>query len=73
MKLNDRELDVLAYLAEGLSDKEIARIVDRPYATVRAQVRSACFKLKLNNRVKAAVWYVRNMEFPEVSMHPDPE
>jgi LuxR family maltose regulon positive regulatory protein len=52
--LTDRELDVLALLAQRLSDKEIAQcLVISPY-TVKTHTKNVFAKLNVNNRRQAA-------------------
>ncbi len=57
--LSARESQVLALLAEGLSNAEIATALGVASNTVRNQVRSILTKLGLRNRVQAAVYAVR--------------
>jgi len=57
--LSPREREVLALLAEGLSNAEIAEQMGIALNTVRNHVRSILEKLGLRNRVQAAVYAVR--------------
>lgn len=57
--LSPRERDVLALLAEGCSNAEIAAELGVALNTVRNHVRSILEKLHLQNRVQAAVYAVR--------------
>jgi len=57
--LSPRERDVLALLAEGYSNAEIAAELGVALNTVRNHVRSILEKLGLQNRVQAAVYAVR--------------
>jgi len=57
--LSAREGEVLALLAEGLSNAEIAAVLDIASNTVRNHVRSIMAKLGVRNRVQAAVYAVR--------------
>lgn len=57
--LSPREREVLVLLAEGLSNGEIAAELGVATNTVRNHVRSILEKLKLRNRVQAAVYAVR--------------
>lgn len=53
--LTKREREVLAYLGQGLSNKEIARVMDLQVATVKLHVGGVCKKLDANNRTQAAL------------------
>jgi DNA-binding NarL/FixJ family response regulator len=53
--LTRRELEVLTLLAEGFSNEEIAARMFISERTVRAHVTGIFAKLKVNNRVKAAL------------------
>ena len=57
--LTRRELEVLKLLAEGLSNDEIAARTFISERTVKAHVTSIFAKLKVNNRVKAALAIIR--------------
>jgi len=54
--LTDREKEVLRYVAEGLSNKEIAEIMYIGEGTVKKYLGNVLDKLHLNNRVQAAVY-----------------
>lgn len=47
---NDRELEVLRYVLLGLSNKEVARRLDRSPRTVDRYVEVVRFKLRAKNR-----------------------
>lgn len=68
--LSRRELEVLALLAEGCSNDEIANRAFISERTVRAHVTSIFAKLKVDNRVKAALAYLRLPPAPPVSPSP---
>ncbi|MFI6344223.1 response regulator [Streptomyces sp. NPDC050560] len=53
--LTAREREVLARLAEGLANSEIAALLDTSEGTVKATVRAVLAKLDCDNRVQAAV------------------
>jgi two-component system, NarL family, nitrate/nitrite response regulator NarL len=57
--LTPRERQVLALLADGFSNKLIARELDLSLGTVKVHVKHVLKKLKLRTRVEAAVWAVR--------------
>ncbi|RME33473.1 MAG: DNA-binding response regulator, partial [Thermoflexia bacterium] len=57
--LSAREREVLALLAEGLSNEEIAEELHIAVNTVRNHVRNILEKLGVRNRVQAAVYAVR--------------
>jgi two-component system nitrate/nitrite response regulator NarL len=54
--LTDREKEVLCYVAEGLSNKEIAERMYLGEGTVKKYLGNVLDKLQLNNRVQAAVY-----------------
>jgi len=54
--LSPRELEVLAHLAEGRSNKVIAQAMNISGETVRAHVKSIFRKAGLENRTQAALW-----------------
>ena len=50
-----RESEVLSYLLDGASNKEIARALDLQVVTVKLHVRGICRKLEAKNRTQAAL------------------
>ncbi|RFA29948.1 two-component system response regulator NarL [Alkalilimnicola ehrlichii] len=58
--LTARERQILACLAEGLSNKMVARKLDITEGTVKVHVKNLLKKLNLRSRVEAAVWAVNN-------------
>lgn len=56
--LTAREREILQYLAQGLSNKAIARELDISHDTVKLHVRHILAKLNLTSRVEAAVFAV---------------
>jgi len=57
--LTPREREVLALLATGLSNKEIAAALSISCWTVRAQLYRAYDKIGARNRTEAALWALR--------------
>jgi two-component system nitrate/nitrite response regulator NarL len=57
-QLTAREREILEYLAQGLSNKAIARELDISHDTVKLHVRHILAKLNLTSRVEAAVFAV---------------
>jgi DNA-binding NarL/FixJ family response regulator len=57
--LTERERDVLALLAKGLDNSEIARELYLSPTTVKRHVSAILAKLAVANRVQAAIWAVR--------------
>lgn len=55
-QLTSREEDVLDLLAEGGSNKNIARSLGISEATVKMHVKNILAKIRLKNRTQAAVW-----------------
>jgi len=58
--LTERERDVIALLAEGQSNKQIARELSISETTVKGHVANILGKLALADRTQAAVYAVRN-------------
>lgn len=58
--LTERERDVIALLAEGLSNKQIARDLSISETTVKGHVANILGKLELADRTQAAVYAVRH-------------
>lgn len=59
-RLSDRELQVLALVAEGSTNREIAKYVFLSEKTVRNYVSSILAKLKLSTRTEAAAYAVKH-------------
>lgn len=57
--LTRREVEVLAQLAHGLSNKEIAQALSISYETVKEHVQHILRKIGVADRTQAAVWAVR--------------
>lgn len=55
-KLSNREEDILKCLADGVSNKIIARKFDIAESTVKIHVKSILRKINVCNRTQAAVW-----------------
>ncbi len=53
--LTERELEVLQYVAEGKTNKEIAQILMITHHTVKAHVASIIRKVGVKNRLDAAL------------------
>lgn len=58
-RLSDRELDVLRLLCSGMDNARIAKVLSVSPTTVKKHVSRILAKLKVDNRVQAAVYAVR--------------
>ena len=58
--LTERERQVIALLAEGLSNKQIARTLSVSETTIKGHVANILSKLELQDRTQAAVYAVRH-------------
>lgn len=58
--LTQRESEVLRYLVQGLTNKEIAQVLEISYETVKEHVQHILRKVGVSDRTQAAVWAVRN-------------
>jgi two-component system nitrate/nitrite response regulator NarL len=58
--LTEREQEVLRCLAEGLSNKRIARALSITEGTVKVHVKNLLKKLSFRSRVEAAVWMAQH-------------
>jgi NarL family two-component system response regulator LiaR len=54
--LTPRELDVLRYIAQGMSNKQIAQKLSISTSTVRSHVSSVIRKLNMENRTQLAIY-----------------
>ena len=63
--LTQRELEVLRYIAVGMSKKEVAALVDLSVRTVDAHVRNIMSKLDLHDRVELARFAIREGIAPQ--------
>jgi two-component system nitrate/nitrite response regulator NarL len=59
----DREREILALLAAGRSNKEIARVLGISDATVKVHIKHVLRKLNLKSRLEAAVWALQHPQF----------
>jgi DNA-binding NarL/FixJ family response regulator len=58
--LTEREMEVLNFLAQGLTNKDIAQTMVLSVRTVEAHLRSVFGKLGVRSRTEAVLWAVRN-------------
>ncbi|MER5779699.1 response regulator transcription factor [Streptomyces sp. NPDC002039] len=58
--LTDREREVLSLIADGRSNREIARALVLSEKTVKTHVSNILMKLDLSDRTQAALWAVRH-------------
>jgi DNA-binding NarL/FixJ family response regulator len=59
-QLTDRELEVIKYIARGLSNREIATEMVISEKTVKTHVSNILGKLGVDDRTQAAIWAVKN-------------
>ena len=57
--LTEREREVLALVARGMSNKEVARQLSLSERTARSHVSNILTKLNLSSRTQAALWAIR--------------
>lgn len=57
--LSNREMEVLSYVTQGMSNKEIAMLLEISYQTVKNHVTSILRKLNVDDRTQAAVCALR--------------
>lgn len=60
--LTRTEMKVLYQISCGKSDKEISNNNSRSLNTIRSHIRNIYWKLKVNNRTKAAIIYHSEMK-----------
>ena len=58
-QLSQRELEILQCVAQGMSNKEIGARLSITEGTVKNHVHNALHKLKMDNRIQAAAYIVR--------------
>ncbi|MFJ9952534.1 response regulator [Kitasatospora sp. NPDC091207] len=63
--LTEREREVLGHIADGRSNREIARSLHLSEKTVKTHVSNILMKLDLADRTQAALWAVRHGEARE--------
>jgi len=63
-QLTEREREILDHLAQGMSNKAIAKTLDISYDTVKLHVRHILAKLNLSSRVEAAIFAVEHRVSP---------
>jgi DNA-binding CsgD family transcriptional regulator len=68
--VNARQLKTLELLAQGLSNRSIARRLDLAEETVKCHVRSLLDRLNVPNRTSLALWAIREGVVP---MHGRPQ
>jgi len=54
--LSDRDIQVLRFLAKGMSNKAIAKSLDMTEAAVKGHLKTLLRKISANNRTHAAIW-----------------
>ncbi|WP_245504198.1 response regulator transcription factor [Lichenihabitans psoromatis] len=68
-KLSDRELEILACLVAGNSNKVIARLCNISEATVKVHLKTILRKTEVVNRTQAAVWAINNVALNGAHSH----
>jgi DNA-binding NarL/FixJ family response regulator len=66
--LTDRELEVAALIAEGLTNKEVATRLRLSVRTAENHVLNVMNKLGLDNRAQVAAWFTRNLAAGDAPM-----
>ena len=59
--ISERELEVVSFVADGLSNREIAKELCLSEGTVRNYISNILDKLKLRDRTQLAVYYLKAM------------
>ena len=70
--LTAREREILCYVAQGMTNKGIARALDISHETVKLHVRRILAKLKVSSRVEAAVFAVEHGVTPRTATSQKP-
>ena len=63
--LTDREQEIAALVAQGLSNKEIAQALSVSANTVRSHISNILRKLKLANRTQLAIYFKEGVSFKD--------
>jgi DNA-binding NarL/FixJ family response regulator len=63
--LSEREIEVLRFLAQGLTNKDIAQTLFLSVCTVEAHLRNIFGKLGVRSRTEAALWATKHGYGPE--------
>lgn len=61
--LTDRELEIISLIVDGLSNKEIATVLEISEGTIRNIISNILTKLKLNDRTQLAIFAIKNNFF----------
>ncbi len=70
--LSNREMEVLSYITKGMSNKEIATLLEISHQTVKNHVTSILRKLGVDDRTQAAVYALRRGWFRLYDQEFDP-
>lgn len=71
-QLTRREQQVIALVAGGHTNREIADRLSLAEATVKVHMRNMCRLIGLRNRVELAIWQERNGTTPPLDNPPSP-
>jgi DNA-binding NarL/FixJ family response regulator len=58
--LNEKDMEMIAHVAQGLSNREIAAILFLSEGTVRNRISLILEKLTLRDRTQLAIFYYKN-------------
>lgn len=61
-ELSQRELFIISLVADGLTNKQIADILNTPESRFKYYLCEIYDKLSLWNRVELSLWYIKNVE-----------
>ncbi len=62
LPLNEKEIEIMKLVAEGLNNKEIAQTLFLSEGTVRNYLSSALEKLELRDRTQLAIYYYKHVQ-----------
>lgn len=63
LELTERELEILALIVEGVTNREMASRLNISYSTVKTHIQNIFSKLQVTNRTEAAIFAVQNRLF----------